>query len=53
MYPAASVSGYYFMHPFAQYFNLGKIDEVQLENYAIRKGISKDEARRLLKPNLF
>ena len=52
MYPAASVSGYYFMHPFSQYFNLGKIDLNQVEDYARRKGISTEEAERLLLPNL-
>ncbi len=52
MYPAASVSGYYFMHPFAQYFNLGKIDKDQLSNYAKRKGISVELAEKYLKPNL-
>ncbi len=37
MYPAASVSGYYFMHPFSQYFNLGKLDREQIKDYANRK----------------
>jgi 5-methyltetrahydrofolate--homocysteine methyltransferase len=52
MYPAASVSGYYFMHPFSQYFNLGKLDKEQLLDYANRKGITTTEAERLLAPNL-
>lgn len=52
MYPAASVSGYYFMHPFAQYFNLGKMNRDQISNYAARKGIGIDVAEKLLKPNL-
>ena len=52
MWPAASVSGYYFAHPEARYFGLGKIKEDQLADYANRKGISIDEARRWLGPNL-
>ncbi|HSG68108.1 MAG TPA: vitamin B12 dependent-methionine synthase activation domain-containing protein, partial [Bacteroidales bacterium] len=52
MYPAASVSGYYFMHPFSQYFNLGKITREQVEDYAVRKGMDPDQAEKLLKPNL-
>ncbi len=52
MYPAASVSGYYFAHPKTQYFNVGKISEDQLEDYAQRKGFSKKEAERLLNANL-
>jgi len=52
MYPAASVSGYYFMHPFSQYFNLGKIARQQIQDYAARKGLSPDEAELLLGPNL-
>jgi 5-methyltetrahydrofolate--homocysteine methyltransferase len=52
MYPAASVSGYYFMHPFSQYFNLGKLDREQVHDYAKRKSISPEEAEKLLRPNL-
>jgi 5-methyltetrahydrofolate--homocysteine methyltransferase len=52
MYPAASVSGYYFMHPFSRYFNLGKIMKDQVIDYASRKGISIAEAEKLLAPNL-
>jgi 5-methyltetrahydrofolate--homocysteine methyltransferase len=52
MYPAASVSGYYFMHPFAQYFNLGKVLKDQVEDYAIRKGVGVGEVERLLRENL-
>jgi 5-methyltetrahydrofolate--homocysteine methyltransferase len=52
MLPAASVSGYYFAHPQAQYFVLGNILEDQLQDYARRKGISDDEARRNLVANL-
>ncbi len=52
MWPAASVSGYYFAHPEARYFGLGKITEDQLADYAGRKGIALEEARRWLAPNL-
>jgi len=52
MYPAASVSGYYFAHPKSGYFALGKIDEDQLNNYKERRNISEEDARRWLAPNL-
>lgn len=52
MSPPASVSGYYFAHPDAQYFNVGKIGPDQLKDYAGRKGISLREAERLLNANL-
>ena len=52
MLPAASVCGYYFAHPAAQYFVLGPILEDQLEDYARRKGCSSDSLRRLLPANL-
>ena len=52
MYPAASVSGWYFSHPDARYFAVGTIGGDQLEDYARRKGISVSEARRWLAPNL-
>jgi len=52
MWPAASVSGYYFGNPEARYFGLGKIKEDQLVDYAKRRGISIDEARKWLNPNL-
>ncbi len=52
MYPAASVSGYYFMHPFSQYFNLGKLDREQVEDYAKRKRIGLEIAEKYLKQNL-
>ncbi|MDT8393907.1 MAG: methionine synthase [Bacteroidales bacterium] len=52
MFPAASVSGYYFMHPFAKYFNVGKISKEQLRDYAGRKGISMIAAEKLLKTSL-
>jgi 5-methyltetrahydrofolate--homocysteine methyltransferase len=52
MHPAAAVSGYYFAHPQAAYFGLGKIDNDQLEDYARRRNISVDDAARWLSPNL-
>ena len=52
MWPAASVSGYYFAHPQARYFGLGKIAQDQLESYAHRKGISVEMAKKWLAPNL-
>ena len=52
MTPAASVSGLYFSHPESRYFGVGKIGEDQLEDYAKRKGVSLEEMRRWLAPNL-
>lgn len=52
MWPASSVSGYYFAHPQARYFGLGKIKEDQLTNYSKRRGIKIEEARKWLNPNL-
>jgi 5-methyltetrahydrofolate--homocysteine methyltransferase len=52
MYPAASVSGWYFSHPRAQYFLLGQIARDQVVDYARRKGMSLGEAERWLSPNL-
>jgi 5-methyltetrahydrofolate--homocysteine methyltransferase len=52
MLPAASVSGFYFWHPEARYFGLGRIGRDQLEDYARRKGWSLEEAERWLAPNL-
>lgn len=52
MFPTASVSGYYFGSPHAKYFGLGKIAEDQLKDYSYRKGISLQEARKWLNPNL-
>ena len=48
MYPAASVSGWYFAHPEAKYFGLGKISKDQVEDYARRKKMSIEEAERWL-----
>ncbi len=52
MWPAASVSGWYFAHPDARYFAVGKIDADQVTDYARRKGMSIAEAERWLAPNL-
>lgn len=52
MWPAASVSGYYFAHPQSKYFGLGKIKQDQVEDYARRRGISVTEASRWLGPNI-
>jgi 5-methyltetrahydrofolate--homocysteine methyltransferase len=52
MWPAAAVSGYYFAHPEARYFGLGKIKEDQLMDYSLRRKISLNEARKWLNPNL-
>ena len=52
MYPTAAVSGFYFSHPDARYFAVGKIDSDQLESYAERNGMSRVEAEKWLMPNL-
>jgi 5-methyltetrahydrofolate--homocysteine methyltransferase len=52
MSPAASVSGLYFSHPEAKYFNVGRIGRDQLESYAKRKGVAIEEVERWLGPNL-
>jgi 5-methyltetrahydrofolate--homocysteine methyltransferase len=52
MFPTAAVSGFYFSHPDAKYFSVGKIARDQVESYAERKGISLDEAEKWLAPNL-
>jgi 5-methyltetrahydrofolate--homocysteine methyltransferase len=52
MYPTAAVSGWYFSHPESQYFNVGKIDEEQLADYAQRKGLIKEAAERWLSAHL-
>ena len=52
MMPAASVSGLYFSHPQAKYFNIGRIGRDQLEDYARRSGLSVQEAEKWLSPNL-
>jgi 5-methyltetrahydrofolate--homocysteine methyltransferase len=52
MWPAASVSGYYFAHPEARYFGVGKIKEDQVADFAKRKGIPLEEATKWLAPNI-
>ena len=52
MTPAASVSGFYLAHPEATYFNVGRIGEDQLEDWAARQAIDAALARRLLAPVL-
>jgi 5-methyltetrahydrofolate--homocysteine methyltransferase len=52
MYPTAAVSGWYFAHPQAHYFTIGTIGEDQLADYAARKGLTVEEARRWLAPIL-
>lgn len=52
MYPAASVSGWYFSHPQSKYFGLGNIEKDQVEAYAARKGMHREEAERWLMPVL-
>jgi 5-methyltetrahydrofolate--homocysteine methyltransferase len=52
MTPAASVSGFYFSHPQAKYFNVGRIGRDQIESYAKRRGVSIEEAEKWLSPNL-
>lgn len=52
MYPASSVCGWYFSHPQSQYFGIDKISNDQFEDYLQRKGLSRDEAERWLRPIL-
>jgi 5-methyltetrahydrofolate--homocysteine methyltransferase len=52
MTPAASVSGLYLAHPDARYFNVGRVDRDQVEDYARRRGMSLTETERWLGPNL-
>ena len=52
MLPAASVSGLYFAHPDARYFTVGRVGDDQMEDYASRKGIALEEAKRWLASNL-
>ena len=52
MWPAAAVSGYYFANKEAKYFGLGKITDDQVTDYSIRKGITKETARKWLHPTL-
>jgi 5-methyltetrahydrofolate--homocysteine methyltransferase len=52
MFPTAAVSGFYFSHPKAHYFGVGKIDRDQVLSYAQRKGFTMSEAERWLAPIL-
>jgi 5-methyltetrahydrofolate--homocysteine methyltransferase len=52
MWPGSSVSGLYFAHPEARYFSLGKIEQDQVEDYHVRKGMTVAEVERWLGPNL-
>jgi 5-methyltetrahydrofolate--homocysteine methyltransferase len=52
MLPAASVSGLYFSHPSAKYFNVGRISRDQVESYAARKNAAVEEVERWLSPYL-
>ncbi len=52
MYPAASVSGFYFAHPQSKYFGLGNISKDQVEDYVRVTGVSMEEAERWLGPVL-
>ena len=52
MWPASSVSGYYFGNPEARYFGLGKIKEDQVADFAKRKGITLEKATKWLAPNI-
>ena len=52
MYPAASVSGYYFSHPGSQYFVVGRVSKEQAADYARRKGVGLAQAERWLASNL-
>jgi 5-methyltetrahydrofolate--homocysteine methyltransferase len=52
MWPASSVSGYYFGNPESKYFGLGKIKEDQVIDYAKRRNISTDKATKWLNPNI-
>ncbi len=52
MYPTAAVSGFYFSHPESKYFAVGKIGDDQLVEYAKRKNVPYDYAKKWLSPNL-
>ncbi len=52
MLPTASVSGFYFGHPQAEYFGVARIGEDQVADYAARRGLELDKARQYLRPNL-
>jgi 5-methyltetrahydrofolate--homocysteine methyltransferase len=52
MWPASSVSGYYFAHPESNYFGLGKIKSDQVADYAKRRNITIEKATKWLAPNI-
>jgi 5-methyltetrahydrofolate--homocysteine methyltransferase len=52
MHPTAAVSGWYFAHPDAHYFAVGKIARDQVEEYAQRQGVSVEVMEKWLSPNL-
>jgi 5-methyltetrahydrofolate--homocysteine methyltransferase len=52
MYPASTVSGWYFAHPESKYFGVGKIEKDQVVDYAARKGMPLEEIERWLRPVL-
>jgi 5-methyltetrahydrofolate--homocysteine methyltransferase len=52
MYPAASVCGFYIAHPQSKYFNVGKIDEDQVQDLALRQRVDQVALKRMLAPNL-
>ena len=52
MWPAAAVSGYYFANKEAKYFGLGKITDDQVKDFAVRKEITIEKAKKWLSPNL-
>ena len=52
MWPPSSVSGFYYSHPDSTYFNVGKINQDQLEDYAKRKDWDMATAKKWLNPNL-
>jgi 5-methyltetrahydrofolate--homocysteine methyltransferase len=52
MTPPAAVSGYFFAHPKSAYFNVGKLGQDQLKDYALRKNMTIEEAEKWLAPNL-
>ncbi len=52
MFPGAAVSGFYFAHPEAKYFVVGKIGDDQVNDMATRRGVAKEDIERWLAPNL-
>ena len=52
MFPASSVSGWYFANPASKYFTIGKIQKDQVQDYATRKNMTFDEAEKWLSPVL-